>query len=113
LPMVVAVVFVISPEMKMVAAILFSGSVAGLAVAVRACGRKVGDPVARVMLQVAAGAVFASMLLSAAYAVGDFVGSEALTIPEMARTHGILNAVGFCLLGLLGWVVEGSSLVSR
>ena len=108
LPMVVAAGFVISPVVKMVAAILFSGSVAGLAVAVRGCGRKVEDSTAGVMLQVAAGAVFASMILSGAYAVANFVGSEALTIPEMARTHGILNAMGFCLLGLLGWVVEGS-----
>jgi hypothetical protein len=113
LPMVVAAGFVISPAVKMVAAILFSGSVAGLAVAVRACGRKVEDVAAGVMLQLAAGAVFASMILSSVYAVADFVGSETLTIPEMARTHGILNAVGFCLLGLLGWLVEGRSSASR
>ena len=46
------------------------------------------------------------MVLSGAYAVADFMGSDALTIPQMARTHGILNAFGFCLLGLLGWLVE-------
>jgi hypothetical protein len=61
-----------------------------------------------VLLQVAAGAIFAGIVLSAAYAVADFVGSDVLTIPQMARTHGILNAFGFCLLGLLGWLVEGS-----
>ena len=49
------------------------------------------------------------MVLSGAYAVADFAGSEALTIPQMARTHGILNAVGFCLTGLLGWIVETNS----
>lgn len=38
----------------------------------------------------------------------DFAGSDVLTIPQMARTRGILNAFGFCLLGLLGWLVEGS-----
>lgn len=108
LPIVVAVGFVISPAVKMVAAILFSASVAGLAIAVRACGRRAGNATARILLQVAAGAVFASMLLSAAYAVANFAGSDALTIPEMARTHGVLNAVGFCLCGLLGWLVERS-----
>jgi YndJ-like protein len=108
LPIVVAVGFVISPAVKMVAAVLFSASVAALAIAVRACGRKADDITARVLLQVAAGAVFASMVLSAAYAVADFAGSDALTIPQMARTHGVLNAVGFCLTGLLGWLVEGS-----
>jgi hypothetical protein len=48
------------------------------------------------------------MVLSASYAVADYAGSEVLTIPQMARTHGILNAVGFCLAGLLGWLVEKS-----
>lgn len=109
LPIVVAVGFVISPAMKMLAGILFSASVAALAVAVRACGRKAENATARMLLQVAAGAVFASMVLSAAYAVADFAGSDVLTIPQMARTHGILNAVGFCLLGLLGWLVESGS----
>jgi hypothetical protein len=106
LPVVVAAGFVISPVVKMGAAVLFSMSVAGLAIAVRAYGRKVREATARILLQVAAGAIFMGMVLSGAYAFADHMGSEALTIPEMARTHGILNAVGFCLAGLLGWLVE-------
>ena len=108
MPFVVAAGFVISPGLKMGAAVLFSASVAGLAIFVRACGRQAKDATARVLLQVAAGAVFAGMVLSGIYAVADFFGSDVLTIPQMARTHGILNAVGFCLPGMLGWVVEYS-----
>jgi len=108
MPVVVAAGFVISPVVKMAAAILFSTSVAALAIAVRACGRKAEDATARILLQVAAGAVFAGMVLSASYAVADYAGSEVFTIPQMARTHGILNAVAFCLAGLLGWLVEKS-----
>ncbi len=106
LPFVVAVGFVISPVVKMTAAVLFSMSVATLAVAVRACGRKVEDVTARVLLQVAAAAVFAGMVLSGVYAIADYLGSDVLTIPQMARTHGILNGIGFCLAGLLGWLAE-------
>jgi YndJ-like protein len=109
MPFVVAVGFVISPALKMGAAILFSASVAGLAIAVRACGAKAQDGLARLLLQVAAGAVFAGMVLAGSYAVADYLGSDGLTIPQMARTHGVLNAVGFCLPGLLGWLVEKSS----
>ena len=108
MPFAVAAGFVISPGLKMGAALLFSASVAGLAIFVRAGGRRVKDATARVLLQVAAGAVFAGMVLSGTYAVADFFGSDVLTIPQMARTHGILNAVGFCLPGMLGWVVEYS-----
>ncbi len=108
LPFVVAAGFVISPAMKMAAAVLFSASVAALAITLRTCGKNAEDPTARILLQVAAGAVFAGMVFSAAYAVADYLGSNALTIPQMARTHGILNAIGFCLCGLLGWLVETS-----
>jgi hypothetical protein len=48
------------------------------------------------------------MVLAGAYVIADDAGSNALTIPQMARTHGILNAIGFCLPGLLGWLVETS-----
>jgi hypothetical protein len=106
MPFAVAAGFVISPVLKMGAAIVFSASVAGLAIFVRANGRRAEDGLARILLQIAAGTIFAGMVLSAAYAVADFTGSEALTIPQMARTHGILNAVGFCLTGLLGWIIE-------
>jgi len=108
LPYLVAAGFVISPALKMVAGVSFSIGVAGLAVFVRGCGRKAEDANARVLLQVAAGCVFAGMVLAGMYAVADFFGSDVLTIPQMARTHGVLNAVGFCMSGLLGWVMESS-----
>jgi hypothetical protein len=108
MPFVVAAGFVISPALKMGAGVLFAASVAGLAIALRGCGRLAGNPSTRLFLQIAAAAVFAGMVLAAAYAVADFTGSDVLTIPQMARTHGILNAFGFCLLGLLGWLVESS-----
>lgn len=106
LPYVVAMGFVISPVLKMAAATGFSLSVAGLAICLRNLGKSAGNGTARLLLQTASGAVFAGMVLAGMYAVMDYLGNGALTIPQMARTHGILNAVGFCLPGLLGWLVE-------
>jgi hypothetical protein len=108
MPIVVAAGFVISPGLKMAAAATFSVSVAGLAIYLRACGARAESVMARILLQAAAGAVFAAMVLALTYVIADYAGSDVLTIPQMARTHGILNGVGFCLPGLLGWVVEGS-----
>ena len=107
LPYVVAVGFVISMALKMGAAIAFSASVAALAIFLREQAKQAQERTARALLYVASGAVFAGMVLAGAYAVADFLGSDALTIPQMVRTHGILNAVGFCLPALLGWRVEG------
>ena len=106
MPYVVAVGFVGSAALKMVAAVIFSLSVAALAVLLRSLGKRAQQAEAKVLLQVAAGAVFAGMVLSSVYAVLDFRGSDVLTIPQMARTHGILNAVGFCMTALLGWMIE-------
>lgn len=106
MPFVVAAGFVFSPTLKMGAGLLFAAAVAGLAVALRSCRRLAENSSARWFLQFAAAAVFAGMVLAGAYAVADFRGSDVLTIPQMAGTHGILNAFGFCLLGILGWMIE-------
>ena len=106
MPPVVAAGFVISPQLKLGAAALFSASVAGLAVVLRSIAKRLESRTARVLFYVGSASVFAGMVLSTAYAVADFRGSDVLPVPQMARTHGILNAVGFCLPGLLGWLVE-------
>lgn len=109
LPYLVAAGFVISPAVKMGAAILFSISVGALAVCLHDMSRQVDDRLVRVLLQIASVAVVGGMVLAGIYAVADFFGSEVLTIPQMAKTHGLMDTFGFCLVGLLGWIVEGSS----
>ena len=47
--------------------------------------------------------VLVPMLLAVQWAVGANLGTPALTVPQMAATHGVANASGFCLLGVLGW----------
>lgn len=108
MPFVVAAGFVISPAMRMIAALGFSVGIAALAVAVNSCVRAARNPTARIFLRVAAISVFAGMVLAAVYAIAVLRGSDVLPIPQMARTHGVLNAVGFCMCGLLAWVVEWS-----
>jgi hypothetical protein len=109
MPFVVAAGFVISPALKMVAAMMFSASVFVLAGFVWMCSARVEDGTARLFLRAGAGAVFVGMALSGTYAAADFLKSSFLPIPRMASTHGVLNAVGFCLCGLLGWLVEGNA----
>ncbi len=63
-----------------------------------------GSRTARGFLRVSAVAVIAGMVLAAE--LGDAFGKDWLLIPRMASTHGLLNGLGFVLLGLLGWLVE-------
>lgn len=57
-----------------------------------------------VLLGASAIAVIIPMLLALHWAVGrNVAGVDALSIATMIRTHGVANAFGFVLLGLIGW----------
>jgi hypothetical protein len=60
---------------------------------------------ARVLLGISATSAVAAMVYAGVYALADFLGVVWVAIPQMARTHGVLQAVGFSVCGLLGWVV--------
>lgn len=54
-----------------------------------------------VLLVVSGLAVWAPMVLAVAWAAGQHWDIPVLSIPDMARTHGVANAFAFCLGGLL------------
>lgn len=59
-----------------------------------------------VLLRVSAVSVVVPMALAVNWAAGQFWEIPALSIPDMALTHGVLNAFGFTLCGLYGWVMH-------
>lgn len=63
------------------------------------------EPRARPPLAIAAGSVLVSMTLAVIYAVGVAAGESWIEIPTMARTHGVLNAIGFSLCGTGAWLL--------
>jgi hypothetical protein len=58
---------------------------------------------AAVLLTVSSLSVALPMLLAIQWALGANLGTPALSIPAMTATHGAANALGFTLLGVLGW----------
>ena len=58
---------------------------------------------ARVLLVVSAVSIGAGVVLGAIYALGQWLGTPAPGIETMTRSHGMLNALGFSLCGVLGW----------
>lgn len=56
----------------------------------------------RALLAVSGLAVWIPMVLAVAWAAGQHWHIPVLSIPDMARTHGVGNAIGFTLCGLLG-----------
>jgi hypothetical protein len=66
-----------------------------------------GRTAVRVLLGCSGLALVAGMALAALYALGNFRGDGWLDVPLMVRTHGLINALGFALPGLLAWNLTG------
>jgi hypothetical protein len=106
LPFVLAAGFVFSPLLRFAAATALVLVVTVLAGVLFACAREFRSAVARIYLRSAACAGFVAFALVVLYAVGEYFHQDWITIPGMANSHGVLNALGFVLLGLLGWLTE-------
>jgi hypothetical protein len=61
---------------------------------------------AQLLLIVSANAVIVAMIFASVYALGRYKGITTVTIPLMAQVHGLSNAFGFVLCGLLAWLIE-------
>lgn len=102
-PPVVAVGFTLAPPLLVVGASSLAVGLAAIAWVTLRRVRPAAEGAARVLLTVAACSVLVGMVLAVQWALGNTLGTPALSIPAMAATHGILNGVGFALCGVLGW----------
>jgi hypothetical protein len=60
------------------------------------------EAAARVLLAISAVSITAPMVLAMSWAAGEHWSVPALSIPDMVRAHGIANALGFTVCGLIG-----------
>ena len=73
---------------------------------------KLKPRLAQLLLSLSAMSVMVTMLFACLYATGRFTGTAIVTLPLMAQVHGVSNALGFVLCGLLAWTVDSSMIVS-
>ena len=107
-PPVIAAGFAVLGVLQVVGAVVLTAGLFGLAwLTLRHVVPTAEDRAARVLLVVSSLAVLVPMLLAVQWAIGWNYGTPALSIPVMARTHGVVNAVGFSLCGVLGWLRLG------
>ena len=103
-PPIVAAGFTLAGPLQVVGAVVLTAGLFTLAELTRRhVLPAIDDRRTRLLLAVSAVAVLVPMVLAVQWAVGWNYGTPALSIPVMARTHGVLNAVGFALCGVWGW----------
>lgn len=77
------------------------GVAVGTAAAVRSVAR--ANRGAAVLLGLSSVSPFAAMVLAVQWALAQHAAVPALGVDDMARTHGLLNGLGFVIAGLAGW----------
>ena len=108
-PGILGLAFLAGPKCKLAAALLIAVSQFGLAAGLFRVGLAT-RPSGRLLLGVAGGSVLLGMVLAAAWAIGEYPLQPFVDLRQMAEFHGVLNALGFAVCGLLGWTqlkVEG------
>ena len=104
-PPLIATGFLFSPALQLVSVLFLSVSLVGLSALLIRVLATLRRRLTQVLLGVSAGSLVVGMLLAAVYAIGEYSGNPLISIPRMAWVHGTLNAIGFSLCGLLGWVL--------
>jgi hypothetical protein len=103
IPLVALGIALRSPAGELAATLLLASAAIALAVLQFVAAVQSRNPQALALLGVASISLGTAMVLAFLYAFGRFQNEPALDIPVMIATHGLLNAVGFSLCGLLGW----------
>jgi YndJ-like protein len=102
-PGILGLAFLLGPKVKLVAAIMLAVGQIGLAAGMFRVGLSAKGRRGRWFLFVAGGSVAAGMALAAIWAIGEYPLQAFVNIRQMAQFHGVLNAIGFAVCGLLGW----------
>jgi hypothetical protein len=108
-PPLLAAGITFSPLLEVLAAAVIVLAVSGLGALTLVRIVPHSPPVARVLLIVSSVSAFGGMACALAYAVGEFTGFGVISLGQMARIHGPLNALGFVLAGLVGWAIAPRS----
>lgn len=102
-PPIVALGFTFAPALQIAGAVLLT---VGLWLLAWVTARHIAPTAPRLtssLLLLSSASVLVPMLLAVQWAIRSNLGTPALSIPDMARTHGVLNAFGFALAGVFGW----------
>jgi energy-converting hydrogenase Eha subunit A len=106
-PPIVAIGITGVPLLEVVSAIVLALSLAAYAwVMSTRLLRTVDETSARILLRISSACLFFTMSAACIYTVGHYFHRELISITTMIRIHGMINAGGFAILGLIGFAIE-------
>lgn len=108
-PGLLAAGFIIGPGAKLAGACLVAISEFGLGIFILSNLHGVRSRLARVLLTISSLSVIFSMVMAATWAIGEYPLQPFLDLARMEKYHGVANALGFVLCGLLGLAMESRS----
>jgi len=108
-PALVAAGFLTTEAVSLGATLVLAACLCLLARQMWICRPHIAPRLSRVLLVISSGSIVVAMVLAAVYAWSELARQAGMSIPRMVRLHGLLNAVGFAVCGLLAWNLEGSS----
>jgi hypothetical protein len=111
-PGLLGLAFLVGPKVKLAAVILIVVGQFGLATGMASVALCNVNAVARAMLLLSSSCVVAGMVLAATWAIGEYPLQPFVDLGRMERVHGALNAVGFGICGLIGWMNAGQEKVT-
>jgi hypothetical protein len=106
-PGLLGLAFLIGPKVKLAAVFLIVAGQLGLATGMVRVALATENPFGRAMLLLSSGSVVAGMVLAATWALGEYPLQPFVDLGGMERYHGALNAIGFGICGLIGWMNSG------
>jgi hypothetical protein len=102
-PGLLGLAFFVGPKLKLAAVMLIVAGQFGLAAGTIRVAADMEHLAGRTLLFFSSGCVLVGMLLAATWAMGEYPLHPFVDLARMEKYHGVLNAVGFSLCGLLGW----------
>ncbi|HZY04957.1 MAG TPA: YndJ family transporter [Anaeromyxobacteraceae bacterium] len=102
IPLIAAGNLLPSRPLKLLGVAAMVLSALALAVTSAAVALEARQRAARALLLASAASLLAGMVLAGLYGAAELAGHVLLGVPAMAATHGLINALGFTLCGLLG-----------
>src|SRR6266699_169135 len=103
-PALLGLAFLVGPKLKLAAVVLIVVGQFGLATGMVRVALGTANPVGRALLILSSGSIVAGMVLAATWALGEYPLQPFVDLGRMERYHGALNAVGFGICGLIGWL---------